>query len=602
MLSAAPALRIATSAHPSGYLPLAPNRPDSHLRYEPNERCSPLLSLLVGVQGTLIGLPITVMVVVIVGLAGGQSEEYLAWTMFGALVLVAAVTALQASRIWRFGAGHTFITVSSPNYLAVSVLALDAGGPTLLVSLLLVSAICYLAVATWLPLLRRVITPAVSGTVLMLIAVSILPLTLDMITEAPEGTLPGAGLYVVALTLVVSTLLTMRAPGRWRAWSLTIGLGCGCAVAAPFGFYDLEPLYAASWIGFPSVQVPRLDFTPPAAFWAMAPMFAIVALVHAVKGIGDAIVVQQASRRRPRATDFRMLQGSLYANGAGIFVSALIGVPPTTFFSSMTASLATLTGVASRSVGYAMAVILLAVALFPKLAGVFLLIPSPVLGAVLLIAIGLFFIQGIQSLVQDGIDATKAFIVGLSFATGAAMEFQNVFEGLLASPWDLLLGNGVTMGGLMAIALTLFMEFTDSRPRRLATRLDFAELPRIDAFLQDVAGRMGWDEPGAARLRSAGEEAISSLLQPDNEFSEAESRGNQPRLMIAARAVGRAVELEFVSVLEEENLGDRLAFLEEEPQVVDEREVSFRLLRHYASSVRHQKYHGMDIITVRVEG
>ena len=38
------------------------------------------------------------------------------------------------------------------------------------------------------------------------------------------------------------------------------------------------------------------------------------------------------------------------------------------------------------------------------------------------------------------------------------------------------------------------------------------------------------------------------------------------------------------------------------PPVPDEREVSFRLLRHYASSVRHQKYHGIDIVTVEVKG
>ena len=38
-----------------------------------------------------------------------------------------------------------------------------------------------------------------------------------------------------------------------------------------------------------------------------------------------------------------------------------------------------------------------------------------------------------------------------------------------------------------------------------------------------------------------------------------------------------------------------------QPPVPDEREVSFRLLLHYASSVSHQKYHGVDIVTVRVE-
>ena len=32
-----------------------------------------------------------------------------------------------------------------------------------------------------------------------------------------------------------------------------------------------------------------------------------------------------------------------------------------------------------------------------------------------------------------------------------------------------------------------------------------------------------------------------------------------------------------------------------------EQEVSFRLLQHYASSVRHSQYHDTDVITVRVE-
>ena len=53
--------------------------------------------------------------------------------------------------------------------------------------------------------------------------------------------------------------------------------------------------------------------------------------------------------------------------------------------------------------------------------------------------------------------------------------------------------------------------------------------------------------------------------------------------------------------LEGENVEDHLAYLSKLPPVPDEREVSFRLLLHYASSVSHQKYHGVDIVTVRVE-
>ena len=48
--------------------------------------------------------------------------------------------------------------------------------------------------------------------------------------------------------------------------------------------------------------------------------------------------------------------------------------------------------------------------------------------------------------------------------------------------------------------------------------------------------------------------------------------------------------------------GRRLAYLGEAPDVPGTREISFRRLRHYASSVRHQKYHGVDIVMVHVDG
>ena len=33
---------------------------------------------------------------------------------------------------------------------------------------------------------------------------------------------------------------------------------------------------------------------------------------------------------------------------------------------------------------------------------------------------------------------------------------------------------------------------------------------------------------------------------------------------------------------------------------MEEGEISLRLLRHYASSVHHQKFHGLDVVTVQV--
>ena len=124
-----------------------------------------------------------------------------------------------------------------------------------------------------------------------------------------------------------------------------------------------------------------------------------------------------------------------------------------------------------------------------------------------------------------------------------------------------------------------------------------ASLSEIDVFLREIASRSDWNDASTERLRSAGEETLLSLAQPGGDQAD----GNAPRLRILARPDGRTMELEFVAVSEKENIEDRLAYLGEQVESSDESEISFRLLRHYASSVRHQKYQGVDVVTVRVE-
>ena len=472
----------------------------------------------------------------------------------------------------------------------------------MLASLMVASALFFFAVATWLPQLRRVMTPTVSGTALILIAVSILPFCLDQFDEVPQGSPVFTGPAVALITLIMTMTLLFRAPPRLRPWLMIIGFLCGCIAAALLGVYELERLYAAQWFGIPSINFQGLDLTPGASFWAKLPMFLIVTLVQAIKGIGDNTVIQRVSRRRPRMTDFRLLQGSLYANGLGVVLAGIAGTPPPSPYSSFTASVVNMTGVAARNVGYAIAIILLALALIPKLTGALLTIPSPVMGAFLLTALGIFFVEGLQTITRDGLDVQKSLIVGVSFAVGAGLQQQNILADLIGRPWGTLLGNGITVGAATAIALTVFLNLTSARPRRLEAQLDMSELHQIDEFVKEVADQMEWSEASTERLRSAGEEALSSLLQPSNEYEAGDTDGRTPRLMIVARPDGKAVELEFISVLwDEQNLGDRLAYLDEEDEAVDDREMSFRLLRHYASSVRHQKYHGLDIVTVRVE-
>ena len=571
-------------------------RGNENIRFEPDERPPHLVAAGVGFQAAVVVLAPVVLGAVIIGRAGGQGADYITWIAFAALVVSGVTTVLQAVRVGRIGAGHVLIMGTSGAFIAVCITALAQGGPPLMASLIVVSALFQFALAARLSLLRQVITPVVSGTVIMLIAVTVMPIVFGLLTDVPEGTPSAAAPTAAGATFLALVVLALRAPAAWRLWAPLIGIAAGCAAAAPFGLYDIQSVIDAPWIGLPDSSWPGLDLSLGPEFWALLPAFVVVTIVGAIETIGDGVAIQRVSRRQPRATDFRLVQGALNADGVGNLLSGLAGTPPNTTYSS-SISLAELTGVAARRVGVYIGVIFVALALSPKVTALVIAIPNPVAAAYVTLLIGMLFVQGMKIVVGDGLDHRKAAVVGLSFWIGVGFQNQVIFADLLGGTWGTLLGNGMTAGGIAAIALTAFMELTAPRRRRLEVALAAEALPEIDALLQECAARVGWGETAAGRLRSAGEETLAILLQQAGEDEAAEAR----RLILTARLREGAMELEFSSASSAENLEDQLAYMSAQPELVDEREISFRLLRHYATSVRHQKYHDVDIVTVQVE-
>ena len=155
----------------------------------------------------------------------------------------------------------------------------------------------------------------------------------------------------------------------------------------------------------------------------------------------------------------------------------------------------------------------------------------------------------------------------------------------------------MTAGGLTAILMTLFVELTGPRRRRLKAVCDVSALPAIRKFLQAFAVRSGWDKAMARRLQAASEETLLTLIEHRGEEQPA-----QRHLLLIARKEGGGTVLEFIATPGEENMEDRIALLPEQASsVAVEQEVSLRLLRHLASSVHHQQYHDTDIVTIHVQ-
>ncbi len=553
---------------------------------------------MVGFQGAALVLAPTVLNVAVAVRSAGLDDTYLTWSIFAALLITSAITALQAFQAWRFGAGHIVLTCPAALFIAIMVATVSSAGPSTFASLLVVCCVIQVALAWWMPTLRRIFTPVVTGTVTMLIAVSVLPIAFDSVQDLPDGAPPVSGPAIAGMTLLVSVIVTLRARGAWRLAGPFISILAGTAVAAAFGLLDGDKIAEAGWFGIPEFPALSLDLTPSTEFWALLPSFAILTLVISIKTISDGVAIQQGSRRRPRAIDFRKIQGMVSVNGVGMFLAGLTGTLPPMSYSSFSLSLINLTGVAARRVGIGVAVVTLALALFSKLAAVLLTIPGPVLGAYLMLAMGMLFVSGWQTILRDGLDSRRVLVVALASALGLGLHNHDIMRDLFGDDVGGLVGNGVTIGAVVAIGMTLALEATGSRRSRLETTMDMESLPAIDSFLSGLAVRLGWNETSTLRLRAAGEETLASL-QMQEDFDE---DSVPARLIINARPHGTMVELEFIATTRQENVEDQLAYLSDEAAVQTFDDLSLRLLRHHAAAVRHQKFHGVDIVTVQVTG
>ena len=569
------------------------------LRYEPEERCPPTLALVSALQ---IFVPNTISVILlttIVVLASGHGADYLEWAIFSGIVITGISIALHSFRFWHIGSGRLIVTNFNVPFLAVSTLALAAGGPGLLASLIVVSTILQFLMTLKLASFRRLFTPTVSGTVIMLVAVSAVPFIVSRTIVAPAGVSLERFLIPGIVALSVGALITLKGGPGLRLWTLPITLASGVATAAPMGLYDVGLALEAQWVSVPDLAWRGFDFTFGVEFWSLLPAFVFVSLVAYLKSLGDLSVIYQASYREPGALDHRVIQSGLNLYGGSTFLTGLLGTVPISAPWAVTVVYVGFTGVASKVVGIYLGLATMAVAPFSKLIAFLVVVPSPVLSAIYVIIFGALFVEGAKIAFAGQMDHKRGTIIGVSLVVGiSAGSFAGQIEGSLGN----IAGNVVAAGSAVALAMTAIAELTGARRRKLEVDLALSSLAEITEFLDGFASRRGWSEESRNRLRLVGEEATLSLL--DQGAEDGLSEEDDRKLSATAQAEGDFVEVEFVVFSHDaigQNIEDRMAYMESDSSLEDDSQFSMRLLSHYASSVHHRKYYGIDIVTVRVD-
>ena len=340
-----------------------------------------------------------------------------------------------------------------------------------------------------------------------------------------------------------------------------------------------------------------MGLTFSADFWALLPVFVFVNLTAFMKAVGDLSVIYRASYRNQSAIDFRTVQGGLNVYGVGTLLSGLLGTLPVAAPWATTVVYIGFTGVAAKSVGIYLGLLTMVAAFFSKLLAVLVAIPSPVVSAVYIIIFGMLFVEGAKTVFTGQVDQKKATITGVSMVLGlSAGVLSGFFDGITSH----VVGNTIVMGGMTAIVMTAVTELSGFRAKKLRVDLSQSSLHAFDDFLRQFADRHSWTEEGKNRLRLVGEEVILSLLNEENDGPAEQKR----RLVATIRPDSGSAEIEIVVASDDAiqgNIENRIAYLGDGHALEDEQQLSVRILRHYASSVHHRKYYGIDIISCRVD-
>ncbi len=144
----------------------------------------------------------------------------------------------------------------------------------------------------------------------------------------------------------------------------------------------------------------------------------------------------------------------MLADGVTSTVAALFGGFPSATYAQNNGVIQ-ITGVASRRVGYVMAIILAVLGLVPLVGRWITVMPPAVLGGLALMMFGLVAVAGVRLLLSAGLGQREGVIVALSLGMGLGLPTQPALLASLPGWLHGLLESGISAGGLTALVLSL---------------------------------------------------------------------------------------------------------------------------------------------------
>ena len=433
----------------------------SELIYGLEDKPAPLPAFLTALQHVMASLVGIITPPLIVSSALGL-DAYLPWLISMSLIVSGAGTFLQARSPFGIGAGMICLQGTSFAFLGVILAAGFAvksrgGGPeqimAMIFGLTLIAAFIPVVVSRFLGMLRRIITPLVSGTVLCLIGISLIKVSIiDWGGGRGAQSFGAPGNLLLGLLTLVTIVLFSRAGNRWlRLGAVILGVSFGCLLAALSGKLHWQP-FSHSWIALPQPLRFGFDFD-----YTLFLPFALISLICILEAVGDLTANCLISRQPIEGKAYvQRLRGGILADGVSCILAALFSALPSTTFAQNNGVIQ-MTGVASRRVGLWIGALLALLGLFPVFGAAIQQIPAPVLGGATLIMFGSVLAAGIRIMTQSPLSRRDMLIIAVSFGIGLGIEAEPAFLSQLSPVFQNLFGSAVASGGVTALLLNLLL-------------------------------------------------------------------------------------------------------------------------------------------------
>jgi len=430
-----------------------PRKP-TNLIYGVDDEPPLMTTLLLGFQHIFILSIAFIFPVVIVSEIGGTPED--AENLICMAMLATGLsTTLQALNKGPVGSGYLCPLVNGPAFVPASLLAGKEGGLALIFGMTAAAGVFEALFSQVVGRMRKFFPPEVTGTVVLMVGVEVIPIAVPKFfgMDSTHTQLQALPFLVALITLAVTAGFNVWGKGKLRLYSLLIGMVAGYVVSLATGILTVDQARLILDSAF--FQLPQMGRFGMSFSAAMLVPFLVAALSSALKTMGDLTTCQKINDADWRRIEMRSISRGMLACAAGNITSGLLGALGQSV-SSSNIGLSIATGATSRRIGYAAGGILMLLAFFPKLAAIFVIMPTPVMGASLVFAVCFMIMAGIQIIMSRMIDARKTFVVGLSIIFGLSFD---VVPGLYAGVDPMLkpmLSSSLALATICAVVLNVF--------------------------------------------------------------------------------------------------------------------------------------------------